>query len=153
MRTYYVADPSGRVNLAAQPKGWGTVSFPVKGWKSAQRLFAGNPKNTMGQNVILNGWLLVPSALPQMELTQQRLMQVRQSEGIGLPCLGCQPEHRFFPNIGGKMPHARGKISVNYADVNGKFQADIDLPAKTTGRFIWKGKSYHLKEEKNSIKI
>lgn len=85
METYYVAGPGERINIALLHKGWETLSFYDDNWKTSQPLSAGYPKKVIGQYGIINSWLLVPSSLPQMELTQQRLLQVRKAEGITVP--------------------------------------------------------------------
>lgn len=85
MQTYYVAGPGERVNMIAQQKGWEKYSFNDNNWKKAQSLFAGNPKNIIGEYGTPSGWLLVPSFLPHMEMAQQRFVQVRKAEGITTP--------------------------------------------------------------------
>src|SRR3954469_11289378 len=85
MQTYYVAGPGELINMVAHQKGWEKVSFQDDSWKTPLPLFQAYPKNVKGQNGIINSWLLVPSSLPQMELTQQRLVQVRKTEGIIVP--------------------------------------------------------------------
>lgn len=52
-------------------------------WEKAATIGAGLPKgvNTMGAN----DWMLVPSAIPQMERTPQYGLKVRKTEGITLP--------------------------------------------------------------------
>jgi len=82
MQTYYVAGPGERMNMAAHPKEWEKISFHDNNWKPALPLFAGIPKLVKGQFGMISNWLLVPSLLPQMELTQQRLVQVRKAEDI-----------------------------------------------------------------------
>lgn len=85
MQTYYVSGPGERINRTSQHKGWETLSFQDNTWMAAQHLFAGHPKNIIGEYGTPSGWLLVPSSLPQMELTHQRLLQVRKAEGITVP--------------------------------------------------------------------
>jgi hypothetical protein len=85
MQTYYVAGPGERINMAAQYKGWETLSFQDNAWENAHPLFAGQPKNIMGEYSTPNGWQLVPSPVPQMELIQQRLARVSKAEGITIP--------------------------------------------------------------------
>lgn len=85
MPTYYVSGPGERINNAAGQKGWESLSFQDKAWKSAQRLYAGQPKDFMAQNGVVSGWLLVPSSLPQMELSEQRLVQLRKADGVSVP--------------------------------------------------------------------
>jgi alpha-L-rhamnosidase len=55
--------------------------------------------------------------------------------------------------ISGEMPHPNGKIMVSYKVNQGVLQADIEIPAKTTGNFVWKGKSLALKAGKNTLKL
>jgi alpha-L-rhamnosidase len=85
METYYVAGPGEKINMTAQQKGWEKLSFQDENWKSSLPLYPGFPKNVKGQFGIISNWLLVPSSLPQMELTQQRLLEVRKAEGITIP--------------------------------------------------------------------
>jgi hypothetical protein len=85
IQTYYVAGPGERVNMAAHQKEWEKISLRDSSWKAALPLFPGFPKRVMGQFGVINSWLLVPSSLPQMELTQQRLLQVPKAEGITVP--------------------------------------------------------------------
>lgn len=55
--------------------------------------------------------------------------------------------------IGGEIPHPNGKVSVNYKREKGKLQADINLPQKTTGSFVWQNKTYPLKAGKNALRL
>ena len=75
------------------------------------------------------------------------------SDAPGFFKIKIEPHLSNIKNIGGEMPHPNGKISVRYDQIDGHISAEISLPSKTTGRFIWKGKNYLLKEGKNSIKI
>ena len=85
MQTFYVAGPGEKVNMALHPKNWNSILFDEKGWKDSQSLFPGLPKNVLGFPGVLDSWLLVPSSLPQMELKEQRLLKLRQVEGISVP--------------------------------------------------------------------
>ena len=85
MQTYYVAGPGERISMAAHPKDWEKISFQDNNWKTSQSLYAGFPKQVKGQYGIISNWLLVPSSLPQMELKQQRLLQVRKAESVTVP--------------------------------------------------------------------
>jgi hypothetical protein len=51
------------------------------------------------------------------------------------------------------MPHPNGTIAVSYHLQNGKWMIKIDLPVKTSGTFIWKGKAYNLKAGNNKLTI
>ena len=50
-----------------------------------QKLSQGLPKNIIGGYGTIDGWMLVPSGIPQMELKEQRLSRVRKAEGISIP--------------------------------------------------------------------
>lgn len=81
--SYYVAGPGEHINMQYHKKGWMQNQFSdTTHWKPAQQIFAGVPKGVFAWT---DGWMLVPSAIPQMELRQQRLHAVRQSSGINLP--------------------------------------------------------------------
>jgi hypothetical protein len=82
---YYVCGPGEQVNMTMHPKQWTKIDFNDGHWKNAQQIFNGNPKTILGHYGIPVGWLLVPSAIPQMELTPQRLKQVRKSSGLSVP--------------------------------------------------------------------
>ena len=65
-----------------------------------------------------------------------------------------EPHLGIIKNIGGEMPHPNGKINVKYTVTSGnRLQADIHLPAGVSGTFVWKGKTYPIKEGINKIKI
>jgi hypothetical protein len=49
------------------------------------------------------------------------------------------------------MPHPNGTIAVSYHLQNGKWTMNIQLPVKTSGTFVWKGKVYTLKEGENKL--
>ncbi len=85
MSTYYVTGPGELIALANQPKNWKTLEFQDTGWKNAQTLFNGNPKEIMGAYGTPSGWLLVPSAIPAMELREERFPTVVQSSNIQIP--------------------------------------------------------------------
>jgi alpha-L-rhamnosidase len=75
------------------------------------------------------------------------------SDAPGFSKVKIEPHLGALKSIGGVMPHPNGKISVDYKAVNGHLNAKINLPLKTTGQFIWKGKIYPLKGGQNIIKI
>ena len=75
------------------------------------------------------------------------------SDAPGFSKIKIEPHLGVIKTISGEMPHPNGKVSVQYEEINGHMNAEINLPSKTTGWFIWKGKSYLLKEGKNNIKI
>ncbi len=83
--TYYVAGPGETVTMSAHPRNWKKVDFDDGAWKNAEVIFQGNPKNVFGAFGIPVGWLLVPSSLPQMELTIERLKSIRSAMGVNVP--------------------------------------------------------------------
>jgi alpha-L-rhamnosidase len=83
--TYYVSGPGEQVNMAAHPRDWKKGDFNDASWKNAEVIFPGNPKNLFGAFGIPVGWLLVPSEIPQMELTVERLKKTRSAQGVTLP--------------------------------------------------------------------
>jgi len=56
-------------------------------------------------------------------------------------------------NISGSIPHPAGTISTSYQFINAQWKIQIDLPKTITGKFEWKGKTYPLKEGKNSFNL
>jgi hypothetical protein len=77
--TYYVAGPGELVDMNASIAGWMENNFDDKEWQPAEQLFNGLPKAVFAWT---NGWMLVPSSIPQMELTVQRLRRLRKAEGV-----------------------------------------------------------------------
>ena len=80
---YYVAGPGETVDMRKNMKGWNRQVFNDSSWKNADLAFwrGGSPKGLSDAF----GWMLVPSILPQMELSVQRLQSVRESSGISVP--------------------------------------------------------------------
>lgn len=64
-----------------------------------------------------------------------------------------EPHLGTIINIGGEIPHPAGKISVQYINSTEKLKAEINLPDKITGTFVWKGKNYELKSGDNTIEL
>lgn len=85
MQTYYVAGPGEHINMADHIKGWKTISYHDEEWIASQPMFSGKPKNIIGEYGVPNGWQLVPSSLPQMDLKEQRLLKTRKVDGISVP--------------------------------------------------------------------
>lgn len=80
--TYYVTGPGELVDMNNYSSGWMEKSYDDKTWKPAQQIFHGLPKGVFEWS---DGWMLVPRSIPQMELSMQRLREVRKAEGIKLP--------------------------------------------------------------------
>src|SRR6185437_7126733 len=78
---YYVAGPGELVDMNRSVKGWMSLDFNDSPWPNAGMLDHGKPKGTADAF----GWMLVPSSLPQMELTYQRIPVLRKAEGVTVP--------------------------------------------------------------------
>ncbi|MBC7744640.1 MAG: alpha-L-rhamnosidase N-terminal domain-containing protein [Flavobacterium sp.] len=68
------------------------------------------------------------------------------SDGPGFSIVKIEPHLGSLQNAGGEIPHPKGKISAHYVLRNGKVNAVIELPDRTPGYLVWKGKHYDLKE-------
>jgi alpha-L-rhamnosidase len=64
-----------------------------------------------------------------------------------------EPHLGNLKNISGEIPHPKGRIAVQYLYQHGKWIMEINLPSKITGSFNWKGRTYSLKEGKNSLQM
>ena len=80
---FYVSYPGEFVDQNREFSGWMKPGFDDSQWKSPATKGVGNPKaiSTNGAN----SWMLVPSKIPQMERTVQRISTVRLAEGIKVP--------------------------------------------------------------------
>lgn len=79
---YYVAGPGELVDMNKHIKGWYKPEFDDSSWVKARSMTTGTPKEAA---VNSTGWMLVPSPIPQMEMTMQRLSTVRKAEGVQIP--------------------------------------------------------------------
>lgn len=75
------------------------------------------------------------------------------SDAAGFSKVLITPHLGTIDQISGVMPHPNGQISVSYKVKQGVIQAEIDLPAKTSGNFVWKGKTTPLKSGMNSVRL
>jgi alpha-L-rhamnosidase len=80
-RGYYVAGAGEHIDMKVHIKNWEKAGFDDREWLQAQDVGQAIPKNTVGLDG-LNSWRLIPSILPQMELTQQRFVKLRKAEGL-----------------------------------------------------------------------
>jgi alpha-L-rhamnosidase len=76
---YYVAGDGECVNRNRQQSGWPLAGFDDSTWPQAITIEQGQPK---GAATTAAGWLLVPSPLPPLELTPQRLPRLRLATGL-----------------------------------------------------------------------
>lgn len=82
VKGYYAAGAGEQIDMQYQIKGWEKLSFDDSSWEQAQPVF-GATTSGMGFRV-QNGWTMVASILPQMELTSQRLVKMRKAEGVSV---------------------------------------------------------------------
>lgn len=78
---FFAASTGEFVNMHQSIKGWMAPGFNDSHWPAAAQLFEAKAK---GQNDGL-GWMLVPSPIPQMEMTYQRIPALRKTTGIAAP--------------------------------------------------------------------
>jgi len=79
--TYYVAGPGEIVNMNNTVKGFTATDYNDTTWVAANELGHGKPKGMADAF----GWMLVPSSLPQMERTYQRIPLLRKADGMAVP--------------------------------------------------------------------
>lgn len=75
------------------------------------------------------------------------------TDAPGFAKVKIEPHLGTMTKVSGEMPHPNGKVAVNYELKKNKWQMNINLPNTTTGKFIWKGKTYELKAGVNAITI
>ncbi len=85
LATYYVSGPGEQIDMNVHIRNWEKNDYNDSIWKKAQNIFRGSPKNIKGPYGTPDGWLLVPSGIPQMELTQQRFAQSRKADAVSIP--------------------------------------------------------------------
>jgi alpha-L-rhamnosidase len=144
---YYVAGPGEFIDMRKSIKGWQKEAFNDASWKNATTLRGGSPKGLRDAP----GWMLVPSDLPQMELTVQRLQCAREATGINVPesfpaaatALNIPPKTKatllldngFLTNAYTTLQFSQGRdasISLKYAEA-------LYAPASGTGKTAGKG--------------
>ncbi len=81
--TYYVAGPGELVDMNKSVKNWIDTTVNDIYWPAAERLDHGKPKGIADAF----GWMLVPSSIPQMERSYQRIPLLRKSDGITVPAI------------------------------------------------------------------
>jgi hypothetical protein len=73
------------------------------------------------------------------------------TDAPGFAAIKIQPHLGSLKNIGGEMPHPKGRIKAQYSQENGKWKINIELPPNTPGKLIWRNKSFPLKPGKNAM--
>ncbi len=80
---YYVAGQGELITMSKIIKGYEVASFDDSNWMKPRTMHQGIPKGVFTFAPV--NWMLVPSALPQMERSVQRMGSVRKAEGIKVP--------------------------------------------------------------------
>jgi len=75
------------------------------------------------------------------------------SDAPGFKKIKIEPHLGALEQASGKMPHPDGEIQVDYKKENEKWRIMISLPPNTTGRLLWKEKSFPLKPGKTTLII
>jgi alpha-L-rhamnosidase len=75
------------------------------------------------------------------------------SDAPGFGKIKIEPHLGIMENASGEIPHPNGVVAVNYAKTGSKWIITINLPMRTDGLLVWKGRSYPLKGGKNSFSI
>lgn len=83
VRGYYAAGAGDRIDMNLKVKGWQILSFDDSSWKQAKAVFETSARGIGFRTS--NAWTMVPSILPQRELTYQRLKTLRLNEGVNVP--------------------------------------------------------------------
>lgn len=79
---YYVAGPGELVDMSKHVRDWDKPGLDASKWGQARAITVGLPKRAA---VNSTGWMLVPSTLPPMEMTAQRLGSTRHAMGVKVP--------------------------------------------------------------------
>lgn len=83
LRYYFIAGPGQLVDMGKVTRGWKEADFNDSAWPNAAVISPGYPKGTSDA-----GWMLVPSSLPQMEMSYQRIALLRKTVGMAPPAKG-----------------------------------------------------------------
>ncbi len=104
INAYYVAGPGEYVDMHRTVPGWNTLGYDDSGWAATRPLLPAYEKYRVGFGQP-NAWMLVPSPLPQMELSDHRFAAVRRAEGVSVPAgfPATQVPVRFPPNSVGRL--------------------------------------------------
>ncbi len=92
-----------------------------------------------------HGW----SASPNIEFF--RTVLGIDSYAPGFKVVKIEPHLGSLNHASGEIPHPQGKIAVDYKLKDGKWKINIDIPERTSGFLIWKGKKYKLTKEVNQF--
>ncbi|MDP9230407.1 MAG: alpha-rhamnosidase, partial [Bacteroidota bacterium] len=118
--TYYAAGPTEKIDYNHYPSGWMSNTYSDASWQPAQQLFNGLPKGVFFWTL---GWMLIPRSIPQMEITEQRLREVRSSSGINTT--------NEFLKVNNEQQIREGWLSINTTNEFLKGNKNFIVPANT----------------------
>lgn len=78
LKTYFVVGPGDSIKSSIYPWNWEMPSYDDSSWKAAVPIISGGGKGAMDYP----GWQLVPRAIPQMELRDERIQKLRSVQGM-----------------------------------------------------------------------
>ncbi len=75
------------------------------------------------------------------------------SDAPGFTKIRIEPHLGELTHASGTIPHPNGKIAVSYQLDRGKWNISVNLPPKTAGKFVWKGKAWPLTAGENRLTL
>jgi hypothetical protein len=91
-------------------------------------------------------------ASPNIEF--YRILLGIDSAAPGFRKIRIAPSLGNLKEVSGSMPHPAGKVAVSYKiGKKGELQVRIELPAGTSGTFVWKGTERELNEGISTFSI
>ena len=75
------------------------------------------------------------------------------SDAPGFRRVKIEPHLGELKQVGGSIPHPAGTLTTHYKMEGSKWTINIELPKKTTGSLMWKGKRYELKGGSNQFQL
>lgn len=82
---YYAAGPGEIVDMNKKLTHWNKDDCNISKWQKAQVIAAPQLYGASGNFGVYQGWMLMPSTLPQPELKLQRLAAIREAKGVKVP--------------------------------------------------------------------
>jgi hypothetical protein len=90
-------------------------------------------------------------ASPNVEF--YRIILGIDSYAPGFAKIKIEPHLGTLKSAEGEIPHPNGKVAVSYVQQGTAWRIKLNLPAKTSGVFVWKGKQLVLKSGENLFRM
>ena len=71
----------------------------------------------------------------------------------GFSQIKIEPHLGTLTHVSGEIPHPNGKVAVSYVLEKAQWKIKINLPQNTSGRLVWKNKTYLLKAGENEFNL